>query len=486
LHAAWILADERLPQDRGLYYHDLPAFFSALRGGAFPFAALLEPGAWYNLLLAALFAVFGRSVELFRGVDLLWVLLLFLGVGGIARRLHGEKAAFVASALLAAMPVVVVHGRMNLIHTPEAALVVGLVWAWVADRRLERWRTRLLLAVAGGLVLALRPTGLVWVGALLPFLVWGGGRPSPWRGLLLPLGIWFLCAIPDLLGIAAYLGPKVLARGRYAAAVPSLLEQLRGLLGGTMWLAFLLAPLGFRRSGPPGGLFLLWTLLPFALWALFRAGLDNFPLLAPGLALLASGASVRRPRLTLSLATLFLLLSLPSRTRPALGGLPWVRPVIQLLRGSELQGPQNFSRPWAGYGEPELKALLTALCPRQGPCRIVVGSGLLHPEGEECGSFELFLAGVDDVEFTCLQYRPPPETDLHALVRFACQGRGKDRGRRGPGHADMERLVQLHKLLPVWGARYDAVCEVRWYVPEGRPPRPEAMPAPSLDLGRGP
>ncbi len=67
-HAYFILVDERLPQDMGLYFQEVPDLHLAWWGKA-PSSVivdtLLSSGGWLQVLISGFLAIVGRSGEAF-------------------------------------------------------------------------------------------------------------------------------------------------------------------------------------------------------------------------------------------------------------------------------------------------------------------------------------------------------------------------------------------------------------------------------------
>lgn len=477
-HIGWILVDGRMPQDLGLYYTNMRSIFWGLAGqGDFPWSDVFAVGGWYNLLIAAVLRGAGRSAEAFRSLDVFWLLATLGLTAAIGRRLHGWRGAFVATALAASMPVLLVTGRMAWIHTPETSLVLAMTLAWLLDPRMERIATIAVHALCGGLVIWLRPSGLVWVASLVPFLAWGDGVVRPWRRLAVPVVAWAASGTPALLEMDNYLMAKAGARERYVLQVPDVLHQLHGILGMVPTYACLvLATLGLRRPFAPRLLFFAWAAGAVALWAIFRAGLDNFPLLAPGLALLAGGAALLVPRVATVGAALGLGIFVSSQWLPVQSAASGPSR-FGILFGSRESQPGNYSRAWSGYGAAELGALLGAACSDDEPCTIVADQGLLFPYSEEPGQLELFLSRRKNVSLVDVRQGLPQVSRVDALVHFDCPERDPSfRQRFNRSEDAANRLVRGYGLAVAWGTQYGRACTVWWYTPGGRVPNPALLP----------
>lgn len=505
-----MLADDRVPGDLGMYYAGVPHAFDLLMGNT-PgtlgewLHTIGQPTGWYHLLLAGLLALFGRNQDTFALPGVLWVLLLLVAVARLGRRVGGEGGALAAVALSAAMPGVVLSGRTGWIHVPEAALVLSALAAFAADPELSRRRTALALAGLGGLTLALRPSGLVWVGSLAALLALQAlrarraGAPLPPRALL-GVGVGWALGLATLVpALPRYLELKGLARARYEALLPELGLQVQMLLGALPGLLSALGLLGWlillvrRRADEEGlalgaaeraalGLAAGWLALAGVLWIFFQSGLDNFTLVCPALALLAAASGARLlPRLGPALAVIAFL---PS------WGLQWVDPPPQ---GSPLRhipglreipiDPHVLSafRPLEGFGEAEIRALVDATCGEESPpqrCTVVADQGLFAPFGEEPGYLELFLSGETRVRlFTLRDERLPMSQRVEALSEFHCGDRDLHWRARWPRSLqNLEELMSRAKLEPVWSQQVGPGCTFLWLTPKGYVAHPELLP----------
>lgn len=519
-HARFIVADDRVPGDLGMYYTGVPHAFDLVMGrspGTFGewFHTVSQPTGWYHLLLAGLLATLGRNQDVFLAPGLLWVLIILLVVDRLARRLGGDLAALSAVSIVAAMPGVFLAGRTGWIHVPEAALVLTGLLAWVSDPGLSRRRTALAIGITGGLALALRPSGLVWVGslgvllALVALRARRGSLPSP-RGLWIVLATWALGAAASLWSLRNYLDLKAAARERYAALLPDLGFQFQLVLGVLPGLVVVLGlvlgvvVLARRRRAPKAPpapipdpeswvpvLLGAWVVLALVLWLVFQSGLDNFTLICPALALLAAAAWSRMsPRVG---ATLSLVAFLPA------WGLQWIppRPQDSLLR--RIPGlreiptdPHVLSsyRPLDGFGESEIRSLVSATCGEESPpqrCAVVADQGLFAPFGEEPGYLELFLSGETRVRLFTLRDEPLPMSQrIEALAEFHCGERDRAWRIRWPRSLpNLEDLLSRARLEPVWTTSVGPECTFLWFTPKGYVAQPELLPQTGTRLMAG-
>jgi len=448
--------------------------------------AVSETTGWLDAGLALLLRVFGRSPEVLRAVDLGWLVLLLLGVGRAARQLGGPVAAFVAVALCAGMPGVVIQARIGWIHVPEAALVFAAAAVWLGDRELTRRRTAVVLALCGGLALALRPSGAAWVGTLGLAVAWSTRR---WRVLGAVAAVWLLASLPALSELPEYLRAKALARDRYSLAVPDLQHQLLAVLGALSSVGALVGLLPWLRRWrptPARAWLAAWIVLPLGLVALFQAGLDNHTVFGPALAIAAGCgvAGVERTGLRRALAALSvpgaLLLQVPLVAPASLedSGVSFLPGFGSFMDQEDINA---FVRPYEVFGRQEVRGLLEATCAgaEPGGCRILVDQGLFYPFVEDVGELELFLLGEERVDLVPLWEARLPDLAPrpHAMATYDCAS-GDDLWRqRHPSTVEAWRhLTQEHRLEPAWARKVSRACTFIWLAPQGTLVAPEALP----------
>lgn len=486
-HLGFIIRDPRLPRDLGLYYARVPDLYHAL---ASPLAAagtllevIREPGGGYQVLLATFLRVVGRGPVAFQLVDLAWLTSLLVLAHRFARRAWGPWAGLAAVLIAGSIPAVFVYARTAWIHVPEATLLLAVAVAWQADPRLDRRRTVALAGLAGAMALLLRPSAMIWIGLLLALAVWRarGERPHP-RHTAAVLITWGLCTLPPLLSLDHYLQAKIEARARYAEAVPGLGEQLFVTVGP---VAGGIAALGALVTlWPPRqrqtALLWLWTLTPVLLFALFRAGIDNFTISAVALALLGAAGLARRPALGLPLAgAAFALAQVPQWLPPPDPGT-WSQ---HLTKRIGLALKPSFRNPYvphtAGHGT-AVGDLLAATCPPDdGRCLIAVDQGLFQPFAEDPGALEIFLGGYDTVEIVPLAglTARPKALPIRGLAHYDCPEMDEKWRERHPDSLDALRaLGKAHDLQPVWSADVGEGCRFSWLAPGGTVAVPEKLP----------
>ena len=481
-HLSFLISDGRLPQDPGLYYRALPDHYEAWRSLDVGRLALglTESSGWYNVLVGLAMALFGVSPLAFSAFDALWVALILVGVGSIARQLHSPAAALASVCLAGSMPVIFLVGRTSWIHTPETALVLLAVAAWCADRTLARWRTVAFVAAMGVLAVALRPSGLVWVATLAPLLISVG--PRRWGRIVLVGLAWLASLAVPLAKMEQYMTAKAAARERYAAQLPGLIEQVVSNIGA--WpLVVVLAGLVcfvFRRPRglePVAVLTVGWAAISLLLWVLFQAGIDNFPLIAPGLAILAGWGLARLAKPVALLAVpLFLAVYIPQWIpSSSLQFLHRVPGAGVYIYGSNIR---NHYRVYQRYGWSDVEALIAAVCPDE-TCQIGVDQGLLEPFTEDIGELELFLVQADNIHLINIREgRLPGNLKMDALVEYHCSPEADAQWRvRFPDSLDnMFALIEDFDLLPAWTRPVSSECEVMWMTPNGDIASEDALP----------
>jgi len=482
--------DVRLPRDPGLYYKLLPSLYHAMSdplvNAGELLGALVQSSGWYNLLLAAGVHLLGRGPLAFELACAGWVSLLLLGVALVARHEGSPLAGFCAAALAAAMPMVIIMGRTPWIHIPEAALAVIVLAAWQRDRGLVRWRTVLFVGMGGVLTITLRHSGLIWLGAMAPMLLWTPTATRPWRRIAVVLACWALAIVVPAMQLLEYLEAKMGARDRYATQLPEFLEQLVSNLA---WPTLLVCALGLvllniRRPSMPTGpirpLLFMWLLAGGALWSLFRAGLDNFTPMMAALAILAG----------LGLARMGSWGMIPALFAFVVSTLPqWLEKDTVVVFHS-IPGfpdftagvhPNNHYRPWQGFAHPQVRDLLEASCPSlpQAGCIIAVDQGLFSPFTEDPGMLELFLMDLERVNLLSLRDiggLPRLET-VHGMSSYYCPERDAQWRERYPhSQALLKELMDGFELDAVWSTELFLGCTYLWMAPGGVLENPEALP----------
>lgn len=479
-HLRYALLDRKVPADPGLYYRAVPTALQALADGE-PGALLpllAEGSGWLNVLIALVHQLGGGHPAAVPLLGLLWVGLTVGGAGLVARRLGGPMAGLIATALTAAAPIVIVQGRSLWIHVPEAGLTLAIAAALIGDPRLRSPLRLLGVALAGALLLSLRASGLGWAPVALCPLLWPGAeRPSIAKMAFITL-VWGVGAGASLHDIVPYLEAKASARQGYVERLPPL--SLR-VLSSQLGLAAALLPVALlphRRASPLlRGLPALALLLALGMWWTFRAGIDNFTLIGPAVALAVAGGLSRLGWIGGALGLqLWLISFLPQlfevRVFSPLRALP--------PRGAFISEPElnQYYRPWTGYGAPAIAAVIAAGC-GEGPCVIAVNQGLFAPFGEEPGRLGAALLGWAPVELLDLRFgarKGQPEPDL--LVTWDCPDKEDAWQERFPRAADAQAaLIEAHGLEPAWGVAVSARCAVQWWSAGGVLATPALLPA---------
>ncbi len=474
-------ADVRLPRDPGLYYKLLPELYQALGAPidnlGILAGSLTESSGWYNLLLAAGMKLTGRGPIPFELACAGWVTALLVGVALVARRAATPLAGFCAVALAAAMPMVIIMGRTPWIHIPEAALAILVVAAWQRDRALASWRTVAAVGVGGMLVITLRHSGLIWIGALAPMLLWTSTERRPWGRIAAVLVCWALASLVPAMQLLEYLEAKMGARDRYASQLPQFLEQLVSNLA---WPTVLVCVLGLvllnlRRPGLPRHplrpLLYLWLLAGGVMWIVFRAGLDNFTPMMAALAILAGLGLARMGAWGLIPAAFaFVVSTLPQwldkDTVVVFHSIPGFPDFTAGVH------PNNHYRPWTGFAHPQVRQLLEASCPEaaEASCVIAVDQGLFSPFTEDPGVLELFLMGREDINLLSLRDIGglPQLARVHGMSSYYCPERDTYWRERYPhSQALLKELMDGFELEAVWSTELFLGCTYLWMAPGG-------------------
>jgi hypothetical protein len=461
----FVVLDDRLPRDLSFTWRMLESSMAAWthhRWDQFP-RMLSETAGWLNLAVAGVFQLTGPGPKLFRALDVVWLGLMMASTRSVARTLGGPRAGLAAVLLLAGLPLAIVMARLTWVHVPETALLVAVLAVVVKDPELRHRRTHFSGLALAGLALTLRPSAMIWLAACLP-VVWGAPRRRR-RQMLAGL---LICAVPALMELGPYLTGKLAIRQDYAARVAPLFDQLLTLVGPWAGLPALIGVYLWFRTKPASPVrwtLAAWMVGPFLAWGVFRAGLENFVVLAPGLAI-AGALGLARGRRGLVAAGLgFALLTgvqvAPTDTAENLWGrLPGATP------GWYRESLGDQFRPWTGYGATELPRLLDAVCPTRAAnrCLVAVEQGLFFPDSEDPGRLGLLLLDEQRVDLRIVSQEPRPLPGAAAVVRFEC-----------PGQPQGVR-VALPDLGPVWTQDIGQGCTVQWLVPGAKAIRPQALP----------
>lgn len=479
-HARYALLDQRAPADPGLYYREVPAALEAIAagelGGLLP---LLGAGSgWMNVLIALAHAIGGGAPQAVPLLGVLWVGLLVGSAGRLARQLGGPMAGLITTALTAAAPIVILQGRTLWIHVPEAALALGIAALLAVDPRLRSpWRL-LGVALGGALLLSLRASGLGWAPVALSPLIWArDGRPSLAKISLIAL-FWGVAASVSLADIVPYLEAKAKARQGYIERLPPLTWEALSVQVGLTAVLLPAALVPNRRAAP----LLRWMsalslVLTLAMWWTFRAGIDNFTLLGPALAMAVAAGLSRAGWAGGAIGLqVWLLAFLPQFFEPRV-----FRPLQRLPpRGTFVTDaePNQFYRPWTGYGAAAIQAVIAAAC-GEGPCVVAVNQGLFTPFGEEPGRLGVALLGWDNVQLVDLRHgtrKGQQAPDL--LVSWDCPNKEASWIERFPQVATAQTaLIEAHGLEAAWGVAVSARCAVQWWSPGGALTTPELLPS---------
>ncbi len=135
------------------------------------------------LSLAGLIALLGKGATAMGATALGWYVVFVASVRGLAARIAGKSAGWIAALLMATMPVVVTNATTVSCDLAEASfLILGIALAGdIAAGRAEGWRPIVAGLAFGGAILCRETTALALFGFVPLFLV---GRPIPRRALI--------------------------------------------------------------------------------------------------------------------------------------------------------------------------------------------------------------------------------------------------------------------------------------------------------------
>ena len=412
LGALWrfFQVDQRPPMDLGHYFEALPGAWVAL--GVLNLSALLDhalhQGGLYNLSVALLARVFGRSPALLEGLEFLWLGVLFLAAWASARRLGGRWAGLAATALYTAMPVFHTGARCHWVHLPEASLVALAFWLWLREPLLEQRLTRVGLFLTLAMAFSLRPTALVF-GLPVLLLAWRSARPR--LRVLVPALSLAAAVLVLLPALPNYIAGKAMVREVYAEVVaplgPSLVRQAFVLPSVAVVVGLLLLAAFARGRWREPALWLLsgWVLVGLGFCQFFHVGPDNFPLLFLGAALLAAqglalpGAAAWMVWTRRALALGLVVVACLAMVTPMLLG-HLAQPFVGVLGYGIVS-----LEPWS-YIRPQLEVvtldrvwpLLDEVCVRADEtCTVLATRGLANLNREDDLSLAIFLSGHDGV-----------------------------------------------------------------------------------------
>lgn len=135
------------------------------------------------LSLAGMIALLGKGALAMGATALGWYVVFAASVRGLAGRIAGARAGWIAALLMATMPVVVTNATTVSCDLAEASFLIwGIMLAGdIAAGRGERWRPAVAGLAFGGAILCRETTALALFGFAPLFLI---GRPIPRRALL--------------------------------------------------------------------------------------------------------------------------------------------------------------------------------------------------------------------------------------------------------------------------------------------------------------
>jgi len=485
-HLRFAMLDQRLPPDLNHCYNSLPLLYELFsQGETFAlglWTAAITAGGPYQALLALAMRLGGVGVWAFHLAHGLALLTILTCVALIARRKWG--AAEAACALLLISPSarsIVELGRAGWIHTPEIALVLVATTAAVFDTALRRWRSAVIIALAGMCALSLRLSALVWLSTLAALLILHARQQGELRArgrrLLLAMAPWALGLIPSLSWAGFYFSYKLEGAARYShmTGFNVLAQQLIagvGLAAGACALLGTAALISHRDRlhDPHTALFGSWILVVVPLVLFLHAGLDNFPAFVVALALLGAAGLGQLPRRVLALPALAWLAVYGSQWMPQERLTPIAERLPIIVRGKLIEGPLNFFRPFTALSSDDVRALARASCADSDdpPCRIIVDHGLFLPDVMEPGYLPLFLVGDLQVELIPLWLGKElaEGMELDAYARWYCGNFDRQWIQRHPELPRMiDQVMGSQRFTVAWSRDVGGGCEYVWMTP---------------------
>src|SRR5579859_2361130 len=135
------------------------------------------------LSLAGMIALLGKGATAMGATALGWYVVFVASVRGLAARIAGSRAGWIAALLMATMPVVVTNATTVSCDLAEASfLILGIALAGdSAAGQAGGWRPAVAGLAFGGAILCRETTALALFGVVPLFLA---GRPIPRRALI--------------------------------------------------------------------------------------------------------------------------------------------------------------------------------------------------------------------------------------------------------------------------------------------------------------
>lgn len=366
--------DSRPLVDLGRYYQSIPDWWLWVEQPSIQmfWGLLSQLGGWLNAMLAI-------GVWLFSDPELVF---MFYAVMTSGLFWWGLRDAPIWTGVFVLMqPIWQVGWRTQWIHALETSLIL-LVWqSWRSDR-INKWT-----GVVSMLAVWLRPSALIWLGVLwvLDCLQNREDRQHHW--LLAGMLVGVLLITPQL---GLYVSGKLAV-----PRVDGVLWDELGRHGGwiqTLIMMFLIASNRkmFQRRD---WVLVVWILGGVGLATLFGVGIDNFPLIFVGLAVLAG---YTRPSRLYSRGLIALML--------VLNTVPFINSVPELLTyglhpNSIYDTEYDFQRPIhqvTAYPSPtDVQRILEQVCAHKHPhCLVVTSGALFHPHRESQGRLALLSMEV--------------------------------------------------------------------------------------------
>jgi 4-amino-4-deoxy-L-arabinose transferase-like glycosyltransferase len=178
---AWLELDHSPAtwDDAGYLTGSLSAYDALTDGGVVAFAeksltVTNSKPPLITLLPTPLYLLLGRDPRAARLVNLVFLLLTFAGVYGIASRHAGAAAGLLAVYIAGTMPMIYGFSRWFLTECALTALVCACFWLLVEIEREYTIRNVVLLGVACGLGLLVKASFPLYVAAPLILFIWTG------------------------------------------------------------------------------------------------------------------------------------------------------------------------------------------------------------------------------------------------------------------------------------------------------------------------
>lgn len=385
--------DTRPLVDLGRYYQSMPdwlVFFDTWnlqRVGPL----LTQFAGWLNFILS-LCVYIGHSPEaVFAGYAISTSGLFWWSL---------RKNRTLSFIFLLMQPIWQVGWRTHWIHALETSLLL-LVWQGSRDNQSRFW-----LGLISMFVVWLRPSAIIWLILLLGWnLKYGETDKRSLSGIVIGMVLGVAMIWPNLI---VYVSGKM-SVPRVEMDWMDQISRHGGLLP-TVLMIVIWFWYSVQKLRDEDWMYILWIVCGSALAMVFGVGVDNFPLLFVGVALLCGGCVVQR-WVHWSVVSLCVVLN----ALPFIDGIP--RGLSPLLHSNLIQEtPFDFQRPIHRTNAipkvEDVRGLLGGLCAQVRPHCIVVTTGnLFHPHRESLGRLAILSPSLKHIriEKAELWYRRPQQ-----------------------------------------------------------------------------